>query len=292
MLILIADAFDASLPGQLEQFGTVTTDPADAAKADIILVRSKTKCTKEYIDAAPKLKLIIRGGVGIDNIDSEYAKSKGIMVRNTPKASSVAVAELAVSLMLGVCNQLQEAWNSMDRGEWKKKEIKRTELNGKTLALMGIGNIATQVAIRAKAFGMRVVAFDAFVKHSDHAELLPTAEEAILQADYVSLHLPLTDGTKGMIGKEILDKLTKQPVFINTGRAGVVDAEAMVAALESGKVGVYATDVWSKDPPPADELLLNAPRVLKTPHIGGSTKENLGRIGAEALAIVKEFVEA
>ena len=169
MLILISDAFDASLADKLSAFGEVTDDKSKLSEANVVLVRSKTKCTKEYIDSAPNLKLIIRGGVGIDNIDKEYAESKGIIVRNTPKASSVAVAELAMALMIASPAHLIDYHNGMKEGKWLKKELKRTELYGKTLCLIGIGHIAQEVATRAAAFGMKVVAYDKFVKSSDNS---------------------------------------------------------------------------------------------------------------------------
>lgn len=291
MLILIADAFDASLPSRLEAFGEVTSDSSRLAEADIVLVRSKTKCTKEYIDQAPNLKMIIRGGVGIDNIDSEYAKSKNIIVKNTPKASSIAVAELAFALMISVPNHIIEAHNGMAEGKWLKKSIKRTELYGKTLALGGIGNIASKVAERAAAFGMKVVAYDKYVSESPVAEMKGSLAEACAEADYISLHLPLTPETEGIFGKEVIDGCTKNPVVINTGRGPCVDADAMVEALRDGRISWYATDVWPNDPPSEDYPILTAPNVTMTPHIGASSKENLLRIGDEAFAIIKEAID-
>jgi D-3-phosphoglycerate dehydrogenase / 2-oxoglutarate reductase len=291
MLILISDAFDASLPEKLTQFGEVTTDTSRLAEAHVVLIRSKTTCTKEYIDAAKNLKLIIRGGVGIDNIDKDYAQSKGILVHNTPKASSIAVAELAFALMISVPNHIVEAHNGMVEGSWLKKSIKRTELYGKTLCLGGIGNIASKVAERAAAFGMKVVAYDKYVSQSPVAEMRPSLKEAAKDADYISLHLPLTDETRGIFGQEIIDACVKRPVVINTGRGPCVDAEAMTAALESGQISWYATDVWPSDPPSEDYPILKAPHVTMTPHIGASSKENLLRIGDEAYSIIKAAVD-
>ena len=193
MLILISDAFDPSLPEKLSQFGEVTDDKSRLAEADVVLVRSKTKCTKEYIDEAPNLKLIIRGGVGTDNIDKEHAASRNIIVRNTPEASSIAVAEIAFALMLAVPNRVVEGHVSMTKGEWIKKQLKRTELFGKTLCLVGVGNIGTEVAKRAQAFGMKVVAYRKSGRPNDYAEIKPSLEEAVKDADYVSLNTPLTD---------------------------------------------------------------------------------------------------
>lgn len=289
MLILIADAFDKQLPEKLRVFGDVTDDCSRQAEADVVLIRSKTKCTKDYIDAAPKLKLIIRGGVGLDNVDKEYAASKGITVRNTPEASSIAVAELAFALMISAPNHIIRGHNGMAAGNWLKKEIKRTELYGKTLGLLGIGRIASEVAIRAKAFGMKVIAYDKFVESSPHAELV-SFDNLLGQADYVSLHMPLTDETRGMLNKEALSKMKDGVIIVNTGRGKCIDEADMVTALRSGKVAVYATDVWSSDPPPADCPLVGEANVLMTPHIGASSKENLLRIGIQVEEIIREFV--
>lgn len=291
MLILISDAFDSSLPDKLKTFGEVTTDTERLSEADVVLVRSKTKCTREYIDSAPKLKLIIRGGVGIDNIDKEYAESKGIQVRNTPKASSIAVAELAFALMLSIPNHIVVGHNSMQKGEWLKKKLKRTELYGKTLCLVGIGNIATEVAKRAAAFGMKVVAYDKFVNKSDWAEMKPSLKEAVKDADYISLHLPLNQSTERLINEDLISAFNRKPVIINTGRGPTVNADDIKAALESGAVSFFATDVWPSDPPSSDDPILSAPNTLTTPHIGASTVENLLRIGDEAYSIIKEAVD-
>ncbi len=287
MKILISDAFDASLPGRLEKFGEVFSDTARVAEADVVLIRSKTRCTKEYIDGAPNLKLIIRGGVGIDNIDSEYAKSKGIEVRNTPEASSVAVAELAMALMLAVPNKIVMGHDGMVKGQFLKKEIKRTELYQKTLGLLGIGRIATEVAKRAAAFGMKVIAYDKYVTSSPVAEL-KTLDEVLAQSDYISLHMPSTPETMKMINKDTIAKMKNGAIIINTGRGKCVVEEDVVAALESGKLAGYGNDVWYSDPPESTPFL-KAPNVVLLPHIGASTKENLLRIGDIVVQIIEEF---
>jgi len=287
MKILISDAFDPSLPGRLSKFGEVFDDKERLAEAEAVLVRSKTKCTKEYIDSAPDLKLIIRGGVGIDNIDVEYAKTKGIEVRNTPAASSVAVAEVAMALMLAVPNKVPFGHEGMVKGEWRKKEIKRTELFKKTLGLVGIGRIATEVAIRAKAFGMKVVAYDKYVDSSDQAEMM-SLDEVLAQADYLSLHTPLTDETKGMINKDALAKMKDGAIIINTGRGKCVVEEDVVAALESGKLAGFGSDVWYSDPP-ENTPIAKAPNTVMLPHVGASSKENLLRIGDICVEIFEEF---
>jgi len=288
MKILISDAFDPSLPERLKEFGEVTDDKSQIKDADVVLIRSKTKCTREYIDNAPNLKLIIRGGVGLDNVDLEYAAEKNVTVHNTPAASSVAVAELAFAHLLAIPNNLIEGHNTMRQGEWAKKQLKRTELMGKTLGLVGIGRIAQEVAKRAKTFGMTVIAYDKYVETSDAAEMMPF-DELLKKADYISLHTPLTVETKGMINKDVIAKMKDGVVIVNTGRGKCVVEEDMVEALKSGKVGTYATDVWYSDPPAEDCPLLTAPNVQLTPHLGASSKENLLRIGDIVVDIIKNF---
>ncbi len=290
MLILISDAFDASLAGKLAEFGEVTTDKARVPEADVVLIRSKTTCDKEYIDGAPNLKMIIRGGVGTDNIDKIHCKEKGIIVHNTPKSPSIAVGELAFAMMLAVPNHIVRAHNSMVEGKWIKKELKRTELYGKTLGLVGIGNIAQVVAARAKAFGMTVKAYDKYVPESDKAEMVGSLEELLPQVDYLSMHLPKTPETIDLLNADMIAKMKDGAVVVNTGRGATVDADAMVAALESGKIATYATDVWPTDPPAEDYPILKAPNVLMIPHLGASSKENLLRIGEECFDHIKNFV--
>ena len=291
MLILISDVFDDGLPEKLQRFGEVTDDKSRLAEANAVLIRSKTKCTREYIDSAPNLKLIIRGGVGLDNVDRSYAEEKQIQVHNTPKASAIAVAELAFSFMLAVPNRLIEAHHAMKEGKWLKKELKRTELYGKTVCLVGVGNIATEVAVRAKAFGMTVKACRKSDKTYEHAEVIKDLGDAVADADYVSLHAPLTDETRGMMNSSIISRMKDGAVLVNTGRSACVEAADVVAALESGKLAAYATDVWPSDPPAEDYPVLTAPNVLMAPHLGASTKENLLRIGDEVEAILSTFVE-
>ena len=288
MKILISDAFDASLPDRLKKFGEVTDDKSQLADTNVVLIRSKTKATREYMDSAPNLKLIIRGGVGLDNVDLEYAKEKGITVHNTPEASSVAVAELAFALMISIPNRLIEGHNTMKEGRWEKKALKRTELMGKTLGLIGVGRIGTVLANRARAFGMHVIGHDKFVTYSDMVEL-KSLDDVLAASDYISLHVPLNCDTEGLINKETIAKMKDGAVVINTGRGLCVNAQDMVEALKSGKVGHYATDVWPSDPPSEDNPILSAPNVTMTPHIGASTKENLLRIGDQVVEIIENF---
>ncbi len=287
MLILISDAFDKSLPEKLSAFGEVTDDKSRLGEAEVVLIRSKTKADKAYIDQAPRLRLIIRGGVGMDNIDKEYCKEKGIIALNTPKSSAPAVAELAFALMLSVPNHIPYYDSTMKKGEWMKS-VKRTELYGKTLCLLGIGNIARQVAIRAKAFGMRVVAYDKYVETSDLAEMM-SLEDAVREADYISMHLPFTPETDKMVNASLISKMERKPVLINTGRGKCVDEAAVAEALKDGRLTWFCTDVYSSEPPAADNPLLGCENVTLTPHVGANTVENLLRIGEEVVETIEKL---
>jgi D-3-phosphoglycerate dehydrogenase len=288
MKILISDAFDPSLPSKLEAFGEVIDDKERLPEVDVVLVRSKTKCTRDYIDQAKNLRLIIRGGVGLDNIDVEYARSKGIQVFNTASASAVAVAELAFALMISVPTRIVEGHIGMTQREWLKKQLKRTELMGKTLGLIGAGNIGTELARRGIGFGMRVIAFDPLLKSHECVDLV-TIDELFAESDYISLHVPLTDTTKAMINSDTIGQMKDGVVILNTARGGCVDEEDMAEALKSGKVRAYATDVWYSDPPAPDCPLYEAPNVIMTPHIGASSRENMLRIGDVVVRILEDF---
>lgn len=289
MRILIADAFDAKLPERLAAFGEVSSDMAALGTANVLLVRSKTKVTAELLAQAPELKLVIRGGVGMDNVDKKACAEKGVKAVNTPRASSVAVAEMAMAFLVAIPARLLEAHVSMKEGKFLKNELKRTELFKKTLGLVGAGAIATEVAIRAKAFGMAVLAYDPYLKEHPVAQLVGSLEELLEKSDLLSLHTPLTDETRGMIDAAQIAKMKDGVILVNTGRGKCVNEADLAAALASGKVRAYGTDVWPSDPPPADCPLLTAPNVFMAPHIGASSKENLGRIGDEVVAILKDF---
>jgi D-3-phosphoglycerate dehydrogenase len=290
MKILISDAFDPSLPAKLEVFGEVTDDKDRLAEMDVVLVRSKTTCTREYIDNAKNLRLIIRGGVGLDNIDVEYARSKGIQVFNTAEASAVAVAELAFALMISVPTRMVEGHLGMTNREWLKKALKRTELMGKTLGLVGAGNIGTELARRSIAFGMRVIAHDPLIKNHEFVDLV-SLEVLFAEADYISLHVPLTETTQEMFNTETIARLKDGVVIINTARGKCVSEKDMAAALESGKVRAYATDVWYSDPPDESCPLYDAPNVIMTPHLGASSRENMLRIGDVVVRILEDFAQ-
>ncbi|MHC5114509.1 MAG: NAD(P)-dependent oxidoreductase [Planctomycetota bacterium] len=289
MLILISDAFGPSLPDKLARFGEVTTDKDRLAEADVVLVRSKTKCTREYIDSAPCLKLIIRGGVGMDNIDIPYATNRGIKCINTPEASTTAVAELAFCMMIALPNRVTRCDASMREGKWLKKELKRTELQGKTLGILGLGRIGLALAVRARAFQMNVLGWHPDIHFTDFAEIRDTMEEVVSESDFISLHMPLLTQTAGLIDKKALEQFKDGAFLINTARAGIIVEDDVIAALERGKLGGYATDVWPSDPP-TDTKLFKAPNTLLSPHIGASTFENMDRIATIVERVLDEFV--
>jgi phosphoglycerate dehydrogenase-like enzyme len=289
MLILISDAFGPELPDRLARFGEVTTDKDRLAEAEIVLVRSKTKCTKEYVNAAPNLKLIIRGGVGMDNIDIPYAESKGIRCLNTPDASTTAVAELTFALMIALPNHVTTGDASMRRGEWLKKELKRTELQGKTLGILGLGRIGLALAVRARAFQMRVIGWHPDTYFTDWAEIRPSMEEVLHEADYVSLHMPLVPDTQGLINRDTLRLFKHGAYLINTARGKIVVEQDVAEALRSGRLAGYATDVWYSDPP-ENSPLLEAPHTVFTPHIGASTAENMERIAIIVERVIEDHL--
>lgn len=289
MLILISDAFDDKLPELLAPYGEVTDDKDRLPEAEIVLVRSKTKATKEYFDQARKLKMIIRGGVGLDNIDLGEAAERGIIVRNTADASTVAVAELAFALMIALPNHVVRADTSMRQNQWLKKELKRTELYGKTLGILGLGRIGIALAVRASAFKMDVLGWHADVNFTDFARICANKEEVLREADFVSLHMPLLHSTKHIINKDTLALMKDGAYLINTARGKLICEEDVVDALKRGKLAGYATDVWDSDPP-GDSPLFDAPNTLFAPHIGASTRENMQRIGIVIERIISEYV--
>ena len=246
---------------------------------DGMVVRSRTKVRKDLIDLCPNLKVIVRGGAGLDTIDHEYAKSKGIAVMNTPLANSKSVAELAIGYMLMLARSLYAASATMKAEKWEKKAFTGDEIGGKTLGLIGIGNIGREVAKRASAMEMTVIAYDPYVKDADGIKLV-TLDELLAQSDYISLHLPKTKESTGMIGADQFAKMKNGVRIVNCARGGIVDENALYEALTSGKVAGAALDVFNEEPP-TDWKLAKLDNVIASPHIGAATKEAQARVGAE-----------
>lgn len=249
----------------------------EVSRYDALIVRSRTKITKPVLEAGKNLKVVARAGVGLDNIDVEAASKLGITVINSPEASSNAVAELVIGLMLSLARRIPEADASIKRGEWIKGRLTGFELKGKTLGIIGFGRIGYHVAKKAKAFDMRVLVYDVILeKLMDHVRDVGgeavSFEEVLSGSDFVTLHVPLTPGTQHLIGEGELSKMKKNAYLINTSRGAIVDEEALVKALKTGRIAGAALDVYEEEPPKRKELTeLN--NVVCTPHIGAETIE-------------------
>lgn len=300
MRILASDGMEknavAALKAQGHEVVEQFYEPADLAEQvkdfDVLVVRSATKVRTPIIDAAletGKLKLIIRGGVGIDNIDHKYAEEKGIKVMNTPRASSDAVAELAMAHMLSCARFVSVAGHTMREGKWEKKAYKGIEIGGKTLGIVGYGRIGQSLGRMAMAMGMKVVAYDVFKVPELENENMRYVEldELFAVSDFISLHVPSLEG-KPMVNAETIAKMKDGVVIINTSRGTNIDEAALLEALDSGKVRAAGLDVWAEEPS-KNEALLNHPHVSCTPHIGASTTEAQKRIGAEIVDIIGKF---
>lgn len=251
------------------------------------VVRSATKITKPVIDSGSNLELIIRAGIGLDNIDLEAAKEKKIEVRNTPTATTISVAEHAFGLMLGAVRQHGQGNLSMKQHNWEKKKFKGIELYGKTLGIIGSGRIGLAVAQRAIAFGMKVIVYDVIEVKTDLDIEQVFLDDLLKQADIISLHLPLTKDTRHIISDEEFSKMKDGVVIVNAARGGVVDEKALLNALNKGKVRAAAMDVCEVEPPQEFELI-DHPNVLATPHIGAACAEGQRRAGLEVVKILKE----
>lgn len=301
MKILVTDGMDKTALEQLKKNGHEVTEqfyaPEELGAAlrdyDAVVVRSATKVRANHIDEAKtgKLKLIIRGGVGVDNIDVKYAEEAGITVKNTPRASSNSVAELAMGHMFSCARFLSVAGHTMREGKWEKKAYgKGFELGGKTLGIIGFGRIGQALGRMAKGMGMHVVAFDVFhIPGIEEQMGIPYVEmeELLAQADFISVHAPAVDGG-ALINAENIAKMKDGVVIINTSRGTNVDEAALLEALESGKVRAAGLDVWAEEPAKNVALYSHA-RVSCTPHIGAATQEAQARIGEEIVSIIQTF---
>jgi len=254
---------------------------------DGMVVRSRTKVRAALIDACPNLKVIVRGGIGLDTIDTDYARSKGITVMNTPKASSASVAELTIGFMFAMARQIPTTTSSMKAGKWEKKKFEGDEIGGKTLGVIGFGNIGCEVAKRALALGMTVLAYDVYEPKLEGVKRV-TVDELLSRSDYITLHLPLTDETHNLIGAAEFAKMKPGVRLINCARGGVVDENALYDAIVSGKVAGAALDVFTQEPSEGHRLF-NLEQVIGSPHIGAATKEAQSRIGAEVAKKIIEF---
>lgn len=298
--ILVTDGMEKSGVEKLKSSGFEVVEqffpPEELAEQvknfDVIVVRSATKVRKPIIDAAletKRLKLIIRGGVGVDNIDVEYAELNGIKVQNTPRASSASVAELTIGHMFCLARFIHASNVTMRQGKWNKKQYEGIELNGKTLGLVGFGRIAREVAKRAYALGMKVIYTDILGADANYTEYTYcTLDDILAKSDFISLHIPFAKGGGAVIGEAQFNKMKDGVYIVNCARGGVVDEEALIAALDSGKVAGAAVDVFMEEPT-KNERLYSHEKVSVTPHIGASTIEAQQRIGEEIVDIIQKY---
>ena len=267
------------------------------ADADALLVRSATKVDAEVLTAAPKLKVVARAGVGLDNVDVPLATARGVMVVNAPTSNIVSAAEHAVALLLAAARHVPAADASLRAGEWKRSAYSGVEIDGKTVGVVGLGKIGQLVARRLVAFGTKIIAFDPYVSLARAAALgieLVSLDELLERADVISIHLPKTPETLGMIGKDQLAKTKPGVIIVNAARGGLVDEDALAESIRSGHVGGAGIDVFATEPTTASPLF-ELPSVVVTPHLGASTKEAQDRAGTDVarsvlLALAGEFV--
>lgn len=263
------------------------------ADVDAILVRSETKITRQVLAAARALRVVGRAGVGVDNIDVEAATERGIVVMNAPGGNTISTAELTFSMLMALARKIPQAHASMKSGEWNRKAFSGTELHGKTLGVLGLGRIGSEVARRAIAFGMRVLAYDPYITLSRAAALqveLAELDEIYARADFLTVHMPMTDETKGMVNAAAFARMKPGVRILNCARGGIVNETDLLAALQSGKVAGAALDVYETEPPPADFGLRGLPQVIMTPHLGASTDEAQENVGIEVAETVLDFL--
>ena len=283
--VLICDQVNPTLNDILEKNGLkITYEPEITPEQisekienfDVVIVRSRTKLTKDLIEKASKCKIIARVGVGLDNIDQNSAKEKGIRVINAVEGAMNAVAELVIGLMLSLAREIPRADREVRNGNWIKKELMGTELRGKYLGIVGLGNIGKRLGRLAKALNMNIIGFDVVPideEFSKEVGLMKTDLDTLLaSADYVSLHVPLLDSTKHMINSTKMESMKNTARIINTSRGGVIDEEALYDALKNGQLGGAALDVFEVEPATSNKLA-TLPNFISTPHMGAQTKE-------------------
>jgi D-3-phosphoglycerate dehydrogenase len=277
----VVPGFDVTVKTGLSEADLVKTVPGFQA----IVVRSATKITRPVIEAGTDLKLLVRAGIGLDNIDGAAAKEKRIAVANTPAATSISVAEHTFGLMLGVVRNHGKAVLSMKQHKWDKKSLEGTELFGKTLGIIGCGRIGIEVARRAIAFGMKVLAYDIIPVKTDLAVKQVTLDELLAGADLITVHVPKQP--KPILAETEFKKMKDGVIIVNVARGGVVDEKALLNGLNAGKVRAAALDVYDKEPP-EDFALVDHPNVTPIPHLGAAAIEGQRRAGLEVVKILKE----
>jgi D-3-phosphoglycerate dehydrogenase len=262
--------------------------------AQAIVVRSETKITRKVIDAAPALRVVGRAGVGVDNVDVEAATQRGIVVMNTPGGNTISTAELTFSMLMALARKIPQAHLSMKEGKWNRKEFQGTELYNKTLGILGMGRIGSEVAKRALAFGMKVVAYDPYLSLARakalQVDLKERVEDVYHEADFITVHMPMTEETKGMVNAAAFARMKKGVRVLNCARGGIINEADLYAALVSGAVGGAGLDVYETEPPPAVFPLRSLPQVVMTPHLGASTEEAQENVGIEVAEAITDYL--
>lgn len=262
--------------------------------AEALIVRSATKVTREMLSLAPDLKAVGRAGVGVDNVDIPAATEMGVAVFNAPGGNTIAAAELTMALLISVARKIPAAEASLRGGSWDRDAFKGVELRGKTLGLIGAGRIGSEVAIRCKAFEMNVIAYDPYLSPTRADELgieMVGLEDVIGRGDFISIHVPLTDETKGIIGLEALSQMKPTAFVVNASRGGVLDEAALAKALHNGLIAGAALDVYEDEPLPGDSPLRDAPSLVLTPHLGASTAEAQVGVATEVAHKIRLLLE-
>ncbi len=256
---------------------------------EALVVRSETKVTSEVIQAGKRLKVIARAGIGVDNINLEAATGAGIPVVNAPIGNTVAAAEHTVALMLALARNIPQAYRSMKDGEWRRSAFMGVEVRDKTLGVVGLGRVGTEVTRRARAFGMRLVAYDPFVSPDYASRLgveLVSLDDLLGSSDFITLHTPLTANTNNLIGKRELSLMKSDARLINVARGELIDETVLLEALEAGKLAGVALDVFVQEPP-EDMTLAQHPKVISTPHLGASTEEAQREVAAKGFWVAQ-----
>lgn len=267
---------------------------SELAGADALIVRSATKVTRDMLSLGPRLKAVGRAGVGVDNVDIPAATEKGVAVFNAPGGNTTAAAELTMALLISVARKIPAAEASLRSGRWNRSDFKGVELRGKTLGLIGAGRIGSEVGIRCKAFDMHVIAYDPYLSPTRAEELdieMVGLEEVIRRGDFISIHVPLTEETKGIVGPGALEQMKPTAFVVNASRGGVVDEAALAKALHGGDIAGAALDVYENEPLPADSSLRDAPNLVLTPHLGASTIEAQEGVATEVAHKIRLLLE-
>jgi D-3-phosphoglycerate dehydrogenase len=258
-----------------------------------IVVRSETKITKKVLEAAPQLRVVGRAGVGVDNIDVEAATQRGVVVMNTPGGNTISTAELSFTMLLSLARKVPQAHGSMAAGKWDRKQFQGTELAGKTLGVLGMGRIGSEVAKRAVTFGMKVIAYDPFLTEARAREIgvqLMDLDNVYRDSDFITVHMPATEQTRGMLNTAAFTKMKPKVRIVNCARGEIIVENDLLAALDSGKVSAAALDVYSIEPLPENHPFRKHPGITLTPHLGASTKEAQEKCGIEVAEVIAGYL--